>query len=57
MMTSGTRVSQGRTESPQLPIQALVGEFIATFREFRPRQKPSSSVDQIMEHLQEPQGG
>ena len=41
-----------------VPMQALVGEFVATFKEFPPRQKPSSfSVDQIMETLQKPQGG
>ena len=39
-----------------VPMQALVGEFVATFKEFPPRQKPSSfSVDQIMEQLQKPQ--
>jgi hypothetical protein len=41
-----------------VPMQALVGEFVATFKEFPPRQKPSSfSVDQIMETLQKPQDG
>jgi len=41
-----------------VPAQALVGEFIATFKEFPPRQRPSSfSVDQIMEQLQKPSGG
>ena len=41
-----------------VPTQALVGEFVETFKEFPPRQKPSSfSVDQIMEQLQKPQGG
>jgi arylsulfatase A-like enzyme len=41
-----------------VPTQELVGEFIATFKEFPPRQKPSSfSVDQIMQELQKPQGG
>ena len=40
-----------------VPTQALVGEFIGTFKEFPPRQKPSSfSVDEIMEQLQTPQG-
>ena len=39
--------------SALVPVQALVGEFVATFKEFPPRQKPSSfSVDQIMETLQ-----
>jgi arylsulfatase len=41
-----------------VPTQVAVGEFIATFQEFPPRQKPSSfSVDEIMETLQKPQGG
>jgi len=42
-----------------VPAQGIVGQFIATFREFPPRQRPSSfSVDQIMEQmLQKPQGG
>jgi arylsulfatase len=41
-----------------VPAQALVGEVIATFKEFPPRQRPSSfSVDQIMEQLQKPSGG
>jgi arylsulfatase len=40
-----------------VPTQALVGQFISTFKEFPPRQKPSSfSVDEIMEQLQTPQG-
>jgi arylsulfatase len=38
--------------------QAIVAQFIATFKEFPPRQRPSSfSVDQIMEQMQESQGG
>jgi arylsulfatase len=41
-----------------VPTQSVVGEFIETFKEFPPRQRPSSfSVDQIMEVLQKPQGG
>ena len=41
-----------------VPAQALVAQFIATFKEFPPRQTPSSfSVDQIMEQLQKPAGG
>jgi arylsulfatase len=41
-----------------VPIQALVGDFVSTFKDFPPRQKPSSfSVDQIMQELQKPQGG
>ncbi len=35
--------------------QTIVAEFIATFKEFPPRQRPQSfSVDQIMERLQTP---
>ena len=38
-----------------VPIQALVGEWISSFREFPPRQKPASfSVDQVMEKLNKP---
>jgi arylsulfatase len=42
-----------------VPTQAVVGQFISTFREFPPRQRPSSfSVDQIMEQmLSKPSGG
>jgi hypothetical protein len=42
-----------------VPTQAIVGQFIGTFREFPPRQRPSSfSVDQIMDQLlSKPQGG
>ncbi len=37
--------------------QAIVAEFIATFKEFPPRQRPQSfTVDQIMEKLQQPTG-
>jgi len=36
-----------------VPAQAYVGEFLATFKEFPPRQKPASfSIDQVMEKLQ-----
>ena len=39
-----------------VPVQALVAQFIGTFKEFPPRQKPASfNVDQIMEQLQKPQ--
>jgi arylsulfatase A-like enzyme len=35
--------------------QAIVAEFIGTFNEFPPRQRPQSfSIDQIMEKLQQP---
>ena len=40
-----------------VPAQAYVGQFLATFQEFPPRQKAASfSLDQVMEQLQEPQG-
>jgi arylsulfatase len=36
-----------------VPTQAIVGEFLATFQEFPPRQKAASfTVDQVMEKLQ-----
>jgi arylsulfatase len=36
-----------------VPAQAYVGKFLATFKEFPPRQKPASfSIDQVMEKLQ-----
>jgi arylsulfatase A-like enzyme len=39
-----------------VPAQAMVAKFIGTFKEFPPRQKPSSfSVDDIMEQLSKPQ--
>ena len=39
-----------------VPVE--VGKFVATFKEFPPRQKPSSfSVDQVTEQLQKPSGG
>jgi arylsulfatase A-like enzyme len=38
---------------PAVPTQAIVGEFLATFQEFPPRQKAASfTVDQVMEKLQ-----
>ena len=41
-----------------VPAQALVAQFIGTFKDFPPRQTPSSfSVDQIMEQLRKPAGG
>ena len=42
-----------------VPTQAVVAQFVATFQEFPPRQKPSSfSVDEIMEKiLTRPSGG
>ena len=33
-----------------VPAQAIVGEFLRTFQEFPPRQKPASfSIDQALE--------
>jgi hypothetical protein len=40
-----------------VPAQAFVAQFIGTFKDFSPRQKPSSfSVDQIMAQLTKTQG-
>ena len=37
--------------------QAYVGQFLATFQDFPPRQKPASfSIDQVMEKLQDAGG-
>jgi arylsulfatase len=36
-----------------VPAQAYVGDFLATFKEYPPRQKAASfSLDQVMEKLQ-----
>jgi len=36
-----------------VPAQAYVAQFLETFREFPPRQKPASfTIDQVMEKLQ-----
>ncbi len=36
-----------------VPTQAIVGEFLGTFKDFPPRQKPASfTIDQVMEKLQ-----
>ena len=38
-----------------VPAQAYVGQFLATFKEFPPRQKPASfSIDQAMEMMKSP---
>ncbi len=35
-----------------VPTQQLVGQFLATFKEYPPRQKPGSfSIDQVLEQL------
>jgi arylsulfatase len=40
-----------------VPAQAFVGQFLATFKEFPPRQKAASfSIDQVLEKLQQPSG-
>ena len=40
-----------------VPAQAFVAEFLETFREYPPRQKPDSfSLDQVMEKLANPSG-
>jgi arylsulfatase len=37
-----------------VPAQQLVGQFLATFKEYPPRQKAASfTVDQVLEKLQE----
>jgi arylsulfatase len=36
-----------------VPAQQYVAKFLATFKEFPPRQKPASfTIDQVMERLQ-----
>ncbi len=40
-----------------VPAQAYVADFLGTFKEFPPRQKPASfSIDQVMEQMQEATG-
>jgi arylsulfatase len=40
-----------------VPAQTYVGQFLSTFVEFPPRQKPASfSIDQVMEKMQESMG-
>jgi arylsulfatase A-like enzyme len=40
-----------------VPAQAYVGQFLATFKEFPPRQKAASfSLEQVMEKMQSPAG-
>lgn len=41
-----------------VPAQAVVGQFLATFQDFPPRQKPASfSVDQALEAMQKAAAG
>jgi arylsulfatase len=36
-----------------VPAQVYVGNFLKTFKEFPPRQKPASfTIDQVMEKMQ-----
>ena len=38
-----------------VPAQALVAEFLSTFKEYPPRQRPASfSIDQVLERMQQP---
>jgi arylsulfatase len=40
-----------------VPAQALVGQFIETFRDYPPRQKPSTfNLDEVLEKMQKPRG-
>jgi len=41
-----------------VPLQSYVGQFLATFEEFPPRQKAASfTIDQVMEQLSQPAAG
>lgn len=41
-----------------VPAQAFVAQFLSTFQDYPPRQKPASfSIDQVLESLQRNQGG
>lgn len=41
-----------------IPGQAMVAEFLATFQDFPPRQKPSSfTIDEVMAKMQNPHAG
>jgi arylsulfatase len=41
-----------------LPVQTYVGQYLATFKDYPPRQKAASfSIDQVMEKLKQPSGG
>ena len=40
-----------------VPAQKYVGQFLATFKDYPPRQKAASfSIDQALEKLQQPSG-
>jgi arylsulfatase len=39
-------------------VQTYVGQYLATFKDYPPRQKAASfSIDQVMEKLKQPPGG
>jgi arylsulfatase len=41
-----------------VPAQEKVGEFLATFKEYPPRQKAASfTIDQVLEKMQSAHGG
>jgi arylsulfatase len=41
-----------------VPAQAFVGQWLQSFKEFPPRQKPASfSLDQVMQEISRPQNG
>ena len=41
-----------------VPAQAFVGQWLQSFKEFPPRQKPASfSLDQVMREISRPQNG
>jgi arylsulfatase len=41
-----------------LPVQTYVGQYLATFKDYPPRQKAASfSIDQVMEKLKQPASG
>jgi arylsulfatase len=41
-----------------VPMQGFVGQFLATFKEYPPRQKAASfTIDQVMNQLQQPMSG
>ena len=41
-----------------MPAQAYVGKFLATFKEYPPRQKAASfTIDEVLQMLQQPHHG
>jgi len=52
-----TRVGYGFPKTVTVDLRRIVGQYLATFQEFPPQQKPGSfSVDQVMEKLTERKG-